>query len=113
MNDCIFCKIIKGEIPSSKIYEDELIYAFNDISPMAPTHILIIPKEHISGADEINESNSSLVARIFEIAPKIAKEKGLDNGFRIVTNCKEDAGQTVPHLHFHLLGGTKLDIKMG
>ena len=102
--DCIFCKIIKGEIPSSKVYEDDLVYAFNDIEPQAPEHILIIPKEHIASAAEINESNSAVVAHIFEVAAKIAKEKNFD-GFRIVTNCGDSAGQTVKHLHFHMMSG--------
>lgn len=112
MNDCLFCKIIAGEIPSTKVYEDEICYAFNDISPMAPTHILIIPKEHFKDISEINETNSSIVAHIFEVANKLAKEKGLDGGYRIVTNCGADAGQSVFHLHFHLLGGDKLNIQL-
>ncbi|MGN0660558.1 MAG: histidine triad nucleotide-binding protein [Oscillospiraceae bacterium] len=111
--DCIFCKIISGDIPSSKVYEDETVLAFNDINPVAPVHIIIIPKEHIENAGEITSENSAVVAHIFEVASLIAKEKKLDKGFRIVTNCKEDGGQTVNHLHFHLIGGKKLDIKMG
>ncbi|MBQ9993555.1 MAG: histidine triad nucleotide-binding protein [Clostridia bacterium] len=108
--DCLFCKIAAGEIPSTKVYEDELVYAFNDISPVAPVHVLIIPKEHIlSSLAEINESNSAVVAHIFEVAAKLATQLGLDNGYRVVTNCGEDGGQTVHHLHFHLLGGKKLD----
>jgi histidine triad (HIT) family protein len=103
--DCLFCKIIAGEIPSSKVYEDDLCYAFNDIEPQAPTHILIIPKQHIKSMAEIDESNSAVVAHIFEVAAKIAKEKGLDDGFRVVSNCGDCAGQTVKHLHFHLMGG--------
>lgn len=106
--DCLFCKIIAGEIPSSKVYEDEYVYCFKDISPIAPVHYLIIPKEHISGASEINAENSSFVAHIFEAAAKIAKSENFENGFRIITNCGEDAGQTVHHLHFHLLAGTKM-----
>ena len=107
--DCLFCKIIAGEIPSSKIYEDELVYAFKDISPAAPVHILIIPKVHISSCNEINDDNASVVARIFSVAGKIAKEMGIaDSGYRIVNNCGEDGGQTVSHLHFHLLGGRNL-----
>lgn len=102
--DCIFCKIIKGEIPTNKVYEDETVIAFNDIEPQAPVHILIIPKEHIVSAAEINESNSALVAHVFEVAAKIAKEKNLD-GFRIVNNCGDSAGQTVKHIHFHLMSG--------
>ena len=103
--DCIFCKIASGEIPSTKVYEDDTVVAFNDLEPQAPVHILIIPKMHICCADEINESNSSVVAHIFEVAAKIAKEKGLTNGYRIVNNCGNDGGQTVKHLHFHLMGG--------
>lgn len=105
MNDCLFCKIIKGDIPSSKFYEDDTVYAFNDIEPQAPVHILIIPKEHIKSAAEINSDNSKLVAHIFEVAAKIAEEKGLTEGFRIVTNCGDSAGQSVKHLHFHMLSG--------
>lgn len=103
--DCLFCKIINGEIPSNKVYEDETVYAFRDIEPQAPTHILIIPKQHIKSAAEINESNSAVVAHIFEVAAKIAKQEGLDDGFRIVNNCGDIAGQSVKHLHFHLMGG--------
>lgn len=103
--DCLFCKIINGEIPSNKVYEDDLVFAFRDIEPQAPTHILIIPKQHIKSAAEIDESNSAVVACIFEVAAKIAKQEGLDDGFRIVNNCGDSAGQTVKHLHFHLMGG--------
>ena len=103
--DCIFCKIACGEIPATKVYEDDTVVAFNDLEPQAPTHILIIPKMHIASADEINEANSAVVAHIFEVAAKIAKEKGLTNGYRIVNNCGNDGGQTVKHLHFHLMGG--------
>lgn len=103
--DCLFCKIIAGEIPSAKVYEDELVYAFKDIEPQAPVHILIVPKEHIKSAAEITAENSSVVAHIFEVAAKIAREQGLDEGFRIVNNCGDSAGQTVKHLHFHLMGG--------
>lgn len=103
--DCLFCKIINGEIPSNKVYEDDTVFAFRDIEPQAPTHILIIPKEHIKSAAELNESNSAVVAHIFEVAAKLAKQEGLDDGFRIVNNCGDLAGQTVKHLHFHLMGG--------
>lgn len=103
--DCIFCKIACGDIPATKVYEDDTVVAFNDLEPQAPTHILIIPKMHIASADEINEANSAVVAHIFEVAAKIAKEKGLSNGYRIVNNCGADGGQTVKHLHFHLMGG--------
>mgnify|MGYP003307381537 CR=1 FL=1 len=105
MSDCIFCKIIAGDIPSAKVYEDEKILAFKDINPQAPVHILIVPKEHIASAAEINAENSAVVAKIFEVAAKIAEEKGLSDGFRVVTNCGDSAGQTVKHLHFHLLSG--------
>ena len=103
--DCLFCKIINGEIPSNKVYEDDQVFAFRDIAPQAPTHILIIPKQHIKSAAEIDESNSAVVAHIFEVAAKIAKQEGLDEGLRIVNNCGDIAGQTVKHLHFHLMGG--------
>lgn len=103
--DCLFCKIINGEIPSSKVYEDDTVFAFRDIAPQAPTHILIIPKQHIKSAAEIDESNSAVISHIFEVAAKIAKQEGLDDGFRIVNNCGDIAGQTVKHLHFHLMGG--------
>ena len=103
--DCLFCKLIGGEIPSNKVYEDDTVFAFRDIDPQAPVHILIVPKEHIASAKDINESNSAVVAHIFEVAAKIAKAEGLDDGFRIVNNCGDSAGQTVKHLHFHLMGG--------
>lgn len=103
--DCLFCKIIAGEIPSSKVYEDDKVFAFNDIDPQAPVHILIVPKEHIASADDINCENSSVIAHIFEVAAKIANEKGLSDGYRIVNNCGDSAGQTVKHIHFHLMGG--------
>ncbi|MBQ7548493.1 MAG: histidine triad nucleotide-binding protein [Clostridia bacterium] len=105
MEDCLFCKIIGGEIPSSKVYEDDTVFAFRDIAPQAPTHILIVPKEHISSAAQIDPSNSAVVAHIFEVAAKLAEEEGLNDGFRIVNNCGDIAGQTVKHLHFHLMGG--------
>ncbi len=104
--DCLFCKIIAGEIPSKKAYEDELVYAFHDIDPQAPVHILIIPKQHIKSVDEITAENSAVVAHIFEVAAHLAKENNLsDDGYRIVTNIGEAGGQTVKHLHFHLMGG--------
>lgn len=109
MNDCLFCKIIAGEIPSTKVYEDDCVYAFMDINPQAPTHILVLPKQHIACADEINAENSALVAKCFEAIAKIAKAEGLINGYRVVNNCGEDGGQTVKHLHFHILGGKRLN----
>lgn len=101
--DCLFCKIIAGEIPSTKIYEDEYVYAFADIDPQAPFHAIIVPKTHIKCADEINADNSRYIAKIFEAAAKISEAEGLENGYRIVNNCGEDGGQTVGHIHFHLL----------
>lgn len=103
--DCLFCKIINSDIPSAKVYEDELVFAFRDIEPQAPTHILIIPKTHIKSVAEITPENSAVVAHIFEVAAKIAEDEGLGDGYRIVTNCGDNAGQTVKHLHFHLMGG--------
>ena len=106
--DCIFCKIIAGEIPSARVYEDEWVYAFRDIQPLAPVHVLIVPKTHVCCADQIDSANSHLVARIFEAIPKIAASEGLTNGYRVINNCGEDGCQSVKHLHFHLLGGKKL-----
>ena len=106
--DCLFCKIIAGEIPSKKVYEDDYVYAFHDINPQTPTHILVIPKKHLASADEVNASNSVYVAKVFEAIPKIAAEAGLVGGYRVITNCGADACQSVKHLHFHLLGGKKL-----
>ncbi len=105
---CIFCKIIAGEIPSKKAYEDDHVLAFYDIAPQAPVHLVIIPKEHIQSMDEITEDNAHLTARIFALIPKLAQDLNLDKGYRVVCNCKEQGGQTVDHLHFHLLGGRNL-----
>ena len=110
--ECLFCKIVCGTIPSQKVYEDELIYAFNDINPQAPVHILIVPKQHIGCADEINKNNSSVVSHIFETIPVIAAQVGLNNGYRVITNCGDDGCQSVKHLHFHLIGGAKLSEQM-
>ena len=110
--DCIFCKIIAGDIPSTKVYEDETVYAFRDINPQAPTHILVIPKAHIASVNELTGDNSAVVAHIFEVIPKIAAAEGLKNGYRVVSNCGPDAGQTVFHLHFHILGGQELSLQM-
>ena len=109
---CIFCKIIAGEIPSTKVYEDETVFAFRDINPQAPTHILVIPKTHIPSVAGITAENSAVVAHIFEVIPAIAEKEGLVNGYRVVSNCGADAGQTVPHLHFHILGGKELALEM-
>ena len=112
MENCLFCKIAAGDIPSSKVYEDEKILAFRDINPQAPVHVLVLPKEHICCAAKIDETNSMLVAKCFEAVAKIAKAEGLTNGYRVVNNCGADGGQTVKHLHFHILGGKKLDETM-
>ena len=112
MENCLFCKIINGVIPSTKVYEDELVYAFRDIAPQAPTHILVIPKAHIDSCNGITAENSAVVAHIFEVIPAIAKAEGLDSGYRVVSNCGADAGQTVFHLHFHILGGKQLSLEM-
>ena len=109
----IFSRIIAGEIPSGKVYEDENVYAFRDINPQAPVHILIVPKKHICCADAINSGHSIELAHIFEAIPKIAATAGLTNGYRVITNCGEDGCQSVKHLHFHLLGGRKLPETMG
>ena len=108
MNDCIFCKIIAGEIPSKKLYEDELCLAFYDIQPLAPQHFLVIPKEHLTGANDINSDNAALVGHIFAVIAKLTAQLNFSDGYRVVTNCGEDAGQTVKHLHFHVLGGKQL-----
>ena len=113
MENCIFCQIIAGTIPSTKVYEDETILAFRDIQPMAPTHILVIPKTHIPSVDGITAENSGIVAHIFETIPQIAREEGLVNGYRVISNCGEHAGQTVHHLHFHILGGKQLTLELG
>lgn len=110
--DCIFCKIVSGEIPSEKVYESDKVIAFKDINPMAPVHILIIPKEHIGGVDELNESNAGIVKDIMLVAKYLAESFNLENGWRIVSNVGEDGGQTVRHLHFHLLGGKKLSVEL-
>lgn len=112
MSTCLFCKIIAGEIPSAKVYEDELVFAFRDIQPQAPCHVLVVPKAHIDSCNGITPDNSALVAHIFEVIPAIAKAEGLGGGYRVVSNCGPDAGQTVPHLHFHILGGKTLGLEM-
>lgn len=112
MSDCLFCKIVAGDIPSTKVYEDELVLAFRDIAPQAPVHILVIPKVHIASMAQITAENSALVAHIFQVIPAIAAAEGLTGGYRVVSNCGDDAGQTVHHLHFHILGGKKLALEM-
>ena len=110
--NCIFCAIASGDIPSTKVYEDGDILAFRDINPQAPTHILVIPKAHIPSVDGVTAENSAVVAKIFETIPKIAASEGLTNGYRVVSNCGDDACQSVKHLHFHILGGKQLADKM-
>jgi histidine triad (HIT) family protein len=112
MENCLFCKIVRGEIPSTKVYEDEKVLAFRDIAPMAPTHILVIPKEHIASVNEVNAENAAIVAHIFTVIPQITAAEKLEGGYRVVSNCGADAGQTVHHLHFHILGGKKLNTEM-
>jgi histidine triad (HIT) family protein len=109
MENCIFCSIREGKIPSQKVYEDEYVFAFKDINPEAPIHILIIPKQHISSINELEEDNAYVVGHIYLAAKKLAKELGVDeSGYRVVANCGKAAGQTVYHIHFHLLGGRNL-----
>ena len=113
MDNCLFCKIIKGDIPSAKVYEDEMTYAFRDIAPMAPTHVLVIPKQHVSGMSAIDELDDATVAACLRACRKVAELEGLtEGGFRVVSNCGDDACQSVKHLHFHVLGGKKLSEKM-
>ena len=112
MENCLFCKIVKGDIPSTKVYEDELVLAFRDIAPQAPTHILVIPKQHIGSVAEITAENSAVVAHIFETIAKVAAAEGLEKGYRVVSNCGEHGCQSVKHLHFHILGGKTLALEM-
>lgn len=112
MENCLFCKIIAGEIPSTKVYEDEKVYAFRDINPQAPTHILVIPKKHVSSLAKIDEMGDTELAACLRAVRLIAQQEGLENGYRVVSNCGPDACQSVPHLHFHILGGTQLADQM-
>ena len=113
MEDCVFCKIIKGEIPSEKVYEDEEILAFKDIDPAAPIHILVIPKKHIENLLEVKEEDSYLIGRIYQVINKIARDMKIEqDGFRVIVNCGKDAGQEVMHIHFHMLAGRKLGAKI-
>lgn len=114
MSDCIFCKIIKGEIPSKKVYEDDKVLAFHDINPEAPVHVLVVPKEHIESVNGINESNADVVSHIFLTINKIVKDLGIaESGYRVITNTGKDGGQTVSHMHFHVIGGRELPMKLG
>jgi histidine triad (HIT) family protein len=108
MDDCLFCKIIAGKIPAKKVYEDERVFVFEDINPQASTHVLIVPKQHVAGLDQASEADAEIVGYCQLVAAKIARERGLKNGFRTVYNVGPDAGQTVFHLHLHLLGGRKM-----
>jgi histidine triad (HIT) family protein len=110
--DCLFCSIIKGEIPPAKVFENEYVYAFRDINPNAKVHVLIVPKTHIDSVDRVDESNVSAVAEVLKAIPEIAKICGLSNGYRVITNVGVDGGQSVKHLHFHLLGGEKLPVRL-
>ena len=112
MENCLFCKIAAGNIPSTKVYEDDAVLAFRDIAPQAPTHILVIPKAHIGSVAEITAENSAVVAHLFEVIAKVASQEGLAEGYRVVSNCGNHAGQTVHHLHFHILGGKQLALEM-
>ena len=112
MSNCLFCKIVAGQIPSTKVYEDETVYAFRDIAPQAPTHILVVPKAHMDSVNAVTAENSTVVAHIFEVIPQIAAAEGLVSGYRVVSNCGDDGFQSVKHLHFHILGGAKLSEKM-
>ena len=112
MSDCIFCKIIAKEIPSLCLYEDEDVFAFSDINPQAPVHFLVVPKEHIASMDEVNENTAAVAAKCLTAIPKVAKKAGLTGGYRVISNCGDDAGQTVHHLHFHVLGGKSMGEKL-
>lgn len=112
MENCLFCKIIAGDIPSTKVYEDDMVLAFRDIAPQAPTHILVIPKAHITSVSDINSENLPYASHCLEVIGKIAAQEGLTNGYRVISNCGPDAGQTVHHLHFHILGGKTMSEKM-
>ena len=112
-DDCLFCKIIKGDIPSTKVYEDDMLLAFKDINPVAPVHVLVIPKIHVENTNEIDSTNSEYIAHIYEKMSEIAENAGVKgSGYRLICNCGEDAGQEVKHLHFHMIGGTKLGLKI-
>ena len=112
MSDCPFCKIIAGEIPSAKVYEDDLVYAFRDINPMAPTHVLVVPRQHLASLDAADEASDETLAALLRACRKIAAQEGLSNGYRVVSNCGPDACQSVKHLHFHVLGGAQLSERM-
>ena len=110
--DCLFCKIIAGDIPCTKVYEDETVFAFRDINPQAPVHILVVPKAHIASVHHITSQNSAVVSHIFEVISQLAEMEGLEKGYRVVSNCGDDGCQSVHHLHFHVMGGKKLSEQM-
>ena len=112
MENCLFCKIVKGEIPSSRVYENESVYAFRDINPQAPVHILVVPKEHVSSLDDISGCSDRELAECLRVVSTIASQEGLKSGYRLVSNCGADACQSVPHLHFHILGGRQMADRM-
>ncbi len=111
--DCLFCKIIDGEIPSTKVFENEYVYAFRDINPQMPVHIVIVPRKHMESCNDVNAENASYLSEIFKAIPEIAKAEGLKNGYRVISNCGPDACQSVKHLHFHILGGAQMSERMG
>ncbi|MDR0915851.1 MAG: histidine triad nucleotide-binding protein [Oscillospiraceae bacterium] len=108
MSDCLFCKIVAGDIPSAKVYEDDDVLAFRDVEPQAPTHVLVVPKTHITSIDALTDGTVALASACLTAIPKVAAAEGLTNGYRVISNIGEDGGQTVPHLHFHVIGGKKL-----
>lgn len=112
MSDCLFCKIISGEIPSAKVYEDDLVYAFRDINPQTPVHVLVIPKKHFASMDEIDQAEDHEIAACLRAVRLIARQENLEKGYRVISNCGPDACQSVPHLHFHILGGRKMSDQM-
>ncbi len=112
MSDCLFCKIISGEIPSAKVYEDDLVYAFRDINPQTPVHVLVIPKKHFASIDEIDRAEDHEIAACMRAVRLIARQENLEKGYRVISNCGPDACQSVPHLHFHILGGRKMSDQM-
>ena len=112
MSDCLFCKIIAGDIPSTKVYEDEIVFAFRDINPQAPTHVLVVPRQHVSGMDGLDEIDDATLAACLRTCKRVAEMEKLNSGFRTVSNCGPDACQSVRHLHFHVLGGKQRSEKM-
>lgn len=112
MADCLFCKIVEGSIPSQKVYENDLVYAFRDINPQAPTHVLVVPKKHLSSIDSIDQADDHEIAACLRAVRLIAQQENLANGYRVISNCGHDACQSVPHLHFHILGGRAMSDQM-